>query len=179
MFDKEHGLDLNRLATGQRVTVQGKYDGYLMNMLIKDCVLVGSPKRVETPASPLPNGSSVTQTHILKSECEPSPIAVEVSVEELYVAYKMDKVAADAKFENKTLRVTGVVDRIVVKDIDDIHYIILSRGEKKKEWNVRCTFDKQRAPKLNQLTVGQAVTVQGKYHGYKTNILMRDCVLAH
>ncbi len=112
-----------------------------------------------------------------ESKPELTPTAIEVSVEELSSAYRVDKVAADAKFTNRILKVTGVVDRIVVNDIHDVYYIILTSAEKKEEWNVRCTFDKKHAPKLNRLTAGQTVTVQGEYDGYRINILMRDCVL--
>ncbi len=109
---------------------------------------------------------------------EPTQTAIGLTVEELYLAYKIDKVAADSRFANKMLRVTGVVDKIVVKEIHGIYYIILSRAEKKEAWNVRCSFDKKDGHKLNRLTAGQTVTVQGQYDGYNKNILMRDCVLA-
>jgi len=114
---------------------------------------------------------------MLESEAVPTRTAIEVTVEGLYSAYSVNKVAADAKFANKILKVTGVVDKIFVKDIYDIYYIILTSAEKKEEWNVRCTFDKKDVPELNRLTAGQTVTVQGKYDGYKMHIRMRDCVL--
>ncbi len=40
-FGREHSSQLTRLATGQTVTVQGKYDGYERNIILKDCALVG------------------------------------------------------------------------------------------------------------------------------------------
>lgn len=40
MFDKKYGPELNQLTKGQTVTVQGKYDGSIINMRIIDCVLV-------------------------------------------------------------------------------------------------------------------------------------------
>ena len=107
----------------------------------------------------------------------PTPTAIAVTVEELNAAFKSDKVAAEAKFTDKILRVTGVVDRIFVKDIPDVNYIILTSAEKEAVWNVRCTFDKKHRLELNRLTVGQTVTVQGEYDGYKRNILMVNCVL--
>ncbi len=39
-FDKESISQLNQLSKGQVVTVQGKYDGYGKNIILKDCVLV-------------------------------------------------------------------------------------------------------------------------------------------
>ena len=114
---------------------------------------------------------------ILALEPEPTSTTVEVTVEELYLAYKADKAAADAKLMNKILKVTGVVDKIVVNNIHEIYYIILASAAKKEEWNVRCTFDKEYGAGLNALAAGQTVTVQGTYYGYKLNVLMRDCVL--
>ena len=143
----------------------------------------------ETGATPLPSYGTLPPTHTpepepepmpeieLAPESEPTPTEIEVTVEELHSAYEADKVAADAKFTNKILKATGVVDRIVVEDIHDIYYIILTSAEKKEEWNVRCTFDKEHGAKLNRLTAGQTAMVQGKYDGYRINILMRDCVL--
>jgi len=95
----------------------------------------------------------------------------------LYSAFSADEVTADAKFADKVLTVTGVVNRITVNDVHDIYYIILASAEKKEQWNVRCTFDKQHGPQLNRLTTGQTATAQGEYNGYKANILMKDCVL--
>jgi hypothetical protein len=69
------------------------------------------------------------------------------------------------------------VDKIVSRDIHDVYYVILSRSQKKEEWNVRCTFDRKNAARLNRLTTGQTVMVEGKYDGYKTNILMVGCVV--
>ena len=40
VFDKKHADELNRLIVGQEVTVQGKYDGSVIDMRMKDCVLV-------------------------------------------------------------------------------------------------------------------------------------------
>jgi len=114
---------------------------------------------------------------ILELEPEPTSTEIEVTVGELHSAYG-DKITADAKLMDKILKVTGIVDKIVVNDMYEIYYIILTSAERKEEWHVRCTFDKKDGPELNRLTTGQTVTVQGKYDGYRINILLRDCVLA-
>jgi DNA-directed RNA polymerase subunit RPC12/RpoP len=109
-------------------------------------------------------------------EPELEPTEKEITVEGLYSAYG-DKITADAKLMDKILKVTGVVDKIVVNDIHEIYYIILTGAEKKEEQHVRCTFDKKDGPELNRLTEGQTVTVQGKYDGYRINIILGDCAL--
>ncbi len=115
------------------------------------------------------------------AEPEPEPIlaAIELTVEELLSAYRADGAAADAKFTNKTLKITGIVGRIEIKDILDIHYITLAGAAKPLLQAVRCTFHREHGPELSQLTTGQTVTVQGKYDGSIIDISMRDCVLVN
>ena len=40
VFDKKHIAELNNLMTGQAITVQGTYDGSIMDIRMKDCALV-------------------------------------------------------------------------------------------------------------------------------------------
>jgi len=109
-------------------------------------------------------------------EPEPMSDAIEVTVKELASAYESGEETADARFGNKILKVTGLVNRIEVKDTHDIHYITLS-DDKKILQSVRCMFDKKHGPELNRLITGQTVTVQGKYDGSMIEIRMRDCIL--
>lgn len=39
-FDRKHGPELNLLTSGQTATVQGKYDGSMINIRMSDCFLV-------------------------------------------------------------------------------------------------------------------------------------------
>ena len=117
---------------------------------------------------------------VVESEPAPAPAEIEITAEELLLAYEADGATADAKFANKILKVTGVVDRIEIKDALGIYYITLISAEKTLLLqNVRCSFDKKYEPELNQLTSGQTVTVQGQYDGSIIDISMRDCVLVH
>ena len=123
-------------------------------------------------------------------EVEPEPVpevevepelaaaAIEMTVEELLSAYEVEGEAADARFANQILRIKGQVDRIEVKDALDIYYITLTSAEKNLLLRgVRCVFNRQYGPKLEQLTVGQTVTVQGRYTGSMIDISLRECVL--
>jgi hypothetical protein len=39
-FNRKHGPELELLTSGQTVTVQGKYDGSIINIRMSDCILV-------------------------------------------------------------------------------------------------------------------------------------------
>jgi len=114
----------------------------------------------------------------LEPESEPMPPEIEITAGEVLSAYEENGEAADAKFANKILRVTGIVKRIEAKDALDIYYITLTDVEKTLLLiDVRCFFDRKHGPELNLLTPGQTVTVQGKYDGSMINIRMSNCFL--
>ena len=96
---------------------------------------------------------------------------------ELLSAYEAEGVAADTKFVNKILNITGVVARVEIKENLDIYYVTLGSAEKKLLQTVRCMFDKKHASQLSQLMPGQTVTVQGKYTGSIMDISMGECTL--
>jgi hypothetical protein len=57
MFDEKYEPELAKLTKGQTVTVQGKCDGYLVNVLLRDCALASSaPALFPTPT---PTSTSV------------------------------------------------------------------------------------------------------------------------
>lgn len=113
------------------------------------------------------------------SKLEPvqTPAILEVTVEELLSAYEEDEETANESYGNKILKITGVVDRVEVKDTLGIYYITLTNAERNIMQVVRCVFDKKHGLELNQLTPGQTVTVQGKYDGSIVDIRIGNCVL--
>ncbi len=110
---------------------------------------------------------------------EPSPADMELTVDELLLAYETDGTAADARFGNKFLKITGIIDKINVKDALNIYSITLNSPRKRLLLSgVRCVFDRNYGHALNKLSMGQTVTVQGKYTGSMIDISLRDCFLA-
>jgi hypothetical protein len=110
-------------------------------------------------------------------ELEPASGIIEATVAQLNSEYNRDNIAVNSKLANKTLKVTGVVDKIFAKENLDIYYILLASAVKQENWKVRCTFDSKNGAQLKRLTVGESVTVQGQYDGYERNIIMKDCAL--
>lgn len=113
----------------------------------------------------------------LQPELKSTPPAMEVSVDELYAAYEADKAAADAKFLDKLLNLTGIVARIVATDISGMRFIVLAGADEEERHIALCEFDRRRGSEINQLTTGQTVTVQGRCEGYQIHIIMKDCDL--
>jgi hypothetical protein len=137
-------------------------------------VPVLEPEPIPEPEPVLEPEPKLEPEPIPESEAEVTEKGI--TVEGLYSAYG-DKITADTKLVDKILKVTGVVDKIVVNDIHEIYYIILTGTVKKEDQHVRCTFDKKDKHELDRLTEGQTVTVEGKYDGYRINIILVDCAL--
>ncbi len=131
---------------------------------------------LESRREPIPEPEREVEP-IPEPKLEPEPVAMKLTVEELLSAYTADGVAANAKFVNKLLRVTGVVAMIDVKDMLGTYYIRLTGAERNLLQSVQCMFGKKHAPVLKQLEKGQTVTVQGEYNGSIMAIRMIDCVL--
>lgn len=136
---------------------------------------VPEPKLEPTPV-PEPEPVPAPQV-ILKIVTEPTTGAITVTVEQLAASFNADKAATNARLLNQTLKVTGAVDKIFVREHLDVQYILLTGEKTRNTLNVRCTFGREQASQLTRLTAGQTVTVQGKYDGYEKNIIMKDCIL--
>lgn len=131
----------------------------------------GAEKRRDIETAP----EQVTEGELF---VEPEKLSGEtpISVEELNAIFAGDK-GANAKFTGKTIQVTGVVDKVFLRDHLDIRYIILASAGRKGMWKVRCTFEEGHSSTLSRLSEGQKVIVQGEYDGCERNILLKHCVL--
>ncbi len=103
---------------------------------------------------------------------------MELTVDEVISAYETEGTAADSRFVNKILRISGTVDKIEVRAAMDIYFInLVGSSENSLRQRMRCVFSREHGSELQQLTTGQEVTVQGKYDGSIISISMRDCIL--
>jgi len=110
-------------------------------------------------------------------EPEPASGAIVITIAQLNSMYNADRAAANAKLANKTLKITGVVEKVVVREHLGIQYMLLASSGSQRQWNVRCTFDEKHGSKLKRLTSGEMATVQGEYAGYERNIILKNCAL--
>ena len=94
-----------------------------------------SPEATET-STPSPESSEQPETTPTQ---EPKPDTIEVSAGDLYSEYQSNQVAADAKYEDEILTITGIVDS-VGKDVLDTPYIVLTDGDKFALFGVQCMF---------------------------------------
>jgi len=113
----------------------------------------------------------------LPPELEVTESGAETTVDALNHYYQTDKAATHAKLKDRTLKVSGQVEKVFVRDHLDIRYIVLTGEKKSGPWSVRCSFGKENVSEMNRLSKGQMVKVQGTYDGYGKNIIIKDCIL--
>jgi len=98
--------------------------------------------------------------------------SISISAKQLYQDYSDNEIAADKKYKNKVLEVTGTVDAIA-KDITDNIYVTLKGDE--YIGDVQCYFGDDHADEAAQFSKGMTITVKGKCDGKMMNILLRGC----
>lgn len=130
----------------------------------------------EPEPAPEPEPEPVAESSS-KAAVESEPAAGVLNTEALYAAFQADKAAAEARYQNTVLTVTGLLYRTVINDTLDVDYVILTSEQHYGEWKVSCTFDKKYGAELNRLKERETVTVRGKYGGFRANIVMNDCIL--
>lgn len=104
----------------------------------------------------------------------PPPEAMKVTAMQIINDYKDNGVAADAKYKNKLVEVSGVVDTID-KDILDTPYIALESYEYAIVDRIQCMFSRSDEAQLASVTKGQKITLRGKVEGKFGNVIIREC----
>lgn len=118
------------------------------------------------------NTDSTPSTTTSTSETEVE--AISISAQQLYSEYKDNQIAADLKYENQILEVSGTVESIG-KDILDDMYVALNTGD--IIGSVQCMLEDSQLDKAVSLVEGQSIVVQGKNSGMLMNVILRNCTI--
>lgn len=105
-----------------------------------------------------------------------APASVSISANQLWADYKANEVAADDRYKDKILTVSGIVKEIG-KDITDQMYVTMQVGDQFDINTVQCMLATDQKTFVAQLQKGQQVRVKGECKGATVgNILLRGCV---
>lgn len=101
--------------------------------------------------------------------------AFPITAEQLYSSYNENEVAADRRYKNRVLAISGTVGEIG-KDILNKPYVILQAGY--GGGAVQCYFGKGEEYELASLKPGQRVTIKGRCSGQTLGtIVVEECLL--
>ncbi len=99
---------------------------------------------------------------------------ISISARQLYDEYIENQIAADLKYENEILEISGTVDSIG-KDILDNMYVSLKTND--LIGSVQCMLEDSELEKAVNLANGQSIIVQGEVSGFLVNVILRDCTI--
>jgi hypothetical protein len=97
-----------------------------------------------------------------------------VAAEDLYAAFDNDRAAAEQRFKNRPLAVTGLVARVGRNEAGVAYVQLRADGA---FGGVRCFFHRHPADRLPAIRVDQQVTVRGLCVGDLGYVHLLDCEL--
>ena len=142
-----------------------------------------APPPVVRPAPPFPKPPEVNEKQLLdnlakdriKEAIRYGP-GVPVTAEKLEADYRANAVAAEARYTDKVLEVTGTVVRVVHDDGKPHYTLELATGAAAA--SVNCDFTEQKKYPLARVEGGQTATVRGLCTGRAGGFVrLTDCVL--
>jgi len=120
----------------------------------------------------LAGGSVETDSGAKKVASEAA--AFTLSADQLYSEYDANQVAADTKYKDKIVTVTGAITDIG-KDVTDTAYVVI--GGTGMLNGAQCMFPKGQESLISNLSKGQEVTAKGEVNGKIGNVLVRNCTI--
>jgi hypothetical protein len=93
-----------------------------------------------------------------------------LTANDLFDAYDQDEAAAEQKYANKVIEVSGVVE--AAKLNDSIPSLILA-AENAMAGGVNCAFSES----LEGINPGDSVVVKGRCQGYLMSVILNNCTL--
>ncbi|HOS88348.1 MAG TPA: hypothetical protein PLG37_02645 [Candidatus Pacearchaeota archaeon] len=121
------------------------------------------------------SGSKNTNNTVQQNQNNPAQQQsyTRVAAVDLAAEYKANQVAADDKYKNKTIEVSGTIYNIG-KDILDAPYVVLSGTD--MVTNIQCMFDKSDQSQLTSLAKDTKIVLRGKVSGQVVfNVLLNNC----
>lgn len=127
---------------------------------------IGSSGKNDVATSGASGTTSATQTPVE---------AIKVTASALSSAYKANEVAADAKYKDRLVEISGLVDTIG-KDVMDTPYISFAGDSQYDMINlVQCMFSSSDEATLANVSKGQHIVLQGTVSGKLGNIVVKGC----
>jgi uncharacterized protein (DUF1330 family) len=109
------------------------------------------------------------------AEKEAAQPAVQVTAKQLYADYDANEVAADQKYKDKVLIVSGTVNDIA-KDFTDGIFVIVKGDE--MAGDIQCFFSKDHTDEAAKLKKEQTISIKGNCEGKSMlNVILRGCTV--
>ncbi len=119
--------------------------------------------------------SECSACHYAEIETLPKISYIEVTANELWLAFEENEIAAEQKYKGKTVRVTGIINDINSKGALTSANVLLN-VDKSYFGCVQCNFSSQNAAALANVNKGDSVTIEGVCGTIASfNLIIRSC----
>lgn len=98
--------------------------------------------------------------------------AISVTAVKLATEYKDNQVAADMKYKDKVVEVSGTIDTIGKDILEDSYVSFEGAGIVNR---IQCYVSKANEDSIASLSSGQKVTMRGRVDGGTFNVIVKDC----
>ncbi|MEZ6126821.1 MAG: hypothetical protein R3C49_27205 [Planctomycetaceae bacterium] len=105
----------------------------------------------------------------------PAESVIQISANQLFAEYEANDIAADKKYKDQILEVSGSVGDIS-RDILDNIYVTLKTGEYKL-FSIQCFFADDFEDRAAELRPGQYLRIRGRCDGKFGNVMLKDCII--
>lgn len=151
------------------------YKLYVVLIIMFLTAFVGCSRKnnVNKPVEESTSGSTTTEQVSDQSNSQASTEpAIEISAVQLLEEYNNNKFAADEKYKDKVLIVTGMVTAIgqVLKP-----YVTIASESGYDIISVQCEFDRSQKGELAQFGKGTKLKIKGVCKGEFVNVMLEDC----
>lgn len=135
--------------------------------------IIGAVANAIDPVEPNSTEDSIPEATVTTEESKPIEV-IEVSASRLLNEYDSNAIAAGEKYEDKPLKITGIISDIGT-DIRDEAYVKLA--DTVGAFNgVQCFFNRDTASTVSSLSKGSTVTLQGiATREVIGNVIVEDC----
>ncbi len=108
-----------------------------------------------------------------KREIESAQPELTIKVEKLFKEYIENEVTIEAKFKDKIIQVSGVVQEMRKDGFEDFSVVLYQDGLKK----VQCIFSEENRKEVAKISTGNKVTIKGKCDSFSWGITLKYCRL--
>lgn len=120
----------------------------------------------------------IEDTVLGKDQRETRSIVIGIEAERLVAQYEANEIAADARYKDQMLAVTGIIGDFDKGPFGGLYVVLAAESMRAFFSGVRCSFDKKNEAELSRLSKGERITVTGRCDGRTLGtVYLRDCSL--
>jgi len=101
---------------------------------------------------------------------------ITIKANDLFLTYEQNEIAANSKFLDKTIEVTGEISELNISAGENSMIVFKSEED---FFGVSCSFNNELKAQLTKLNKGDFVKVKGICKGYLSDVVLINCIIVN